>query len=85
MPGFLQGIQPIKGAGFDENIPGCVPGALLHLGEIPGMAFPVREVTAGLIDGQIIFRAGQVNGCDQAVWMHLRKHQLSASPVVGFS
>ena len=56
------------GAGFVENIPGCIPGALFHLGEIPGMAIQAREVAVRLIDGQIIFRAGQGNGCDQAVY-----------------
>ena len=35
-------------------------------GEIPGMAFSAGKITTGLIDGQVIFRTGKVDGRDQS-------------------
>jgi hypothetical protein len=47
---------------------GSIPGALLHFSEIPGMAFAAREVAAGLVDGKVVFRAGQVNRCYESIY-----------------
>ena len=53
--------------GGPENILWAVPSSFLDLGEIPGMAFAARQVTSGLVDGEIVFRTRQMNGADQAV------------------
>jgi hypothetical protein len=48
-----------------QDILWCVPCAVLNIAEIPRMAFSARKIAARLIDGEIIFRPGQVDGCDK--------------------
>jgi hypothetical protein len=71
----------MKGSGFAPRLPKChslfiffasfqhvnrgPPISLRNLCEGPGVTFPARKVTTRLIDGEIVFGAGEVNRGDQ--------------------
>ena len=50
-----------------EDIVGRIPAPIFHLAEIPGMTFAAGEVAPGLIDGKIVLRPGEVNGCNEPI------------------
>jgi len=50
-------------AGF-EHIGRRPPSSLGNLGKTPGMAFSAGEIAARLVNGKVIFRAGEVNRRD---------------------
>jgi len=55
------------GHGLFENILRRIPTAIFHFTEIPGVTFPTGEITPGLIDGEIVFRTGEMNGGDEPI------------------
>jgi hypothetical protein len=50
-----------------QDILGRIPTAIFHFTEIPGVTFPTGKITPGLIDGEIVFRTGEMNGGDEPV------------------
>ena len=66
-PGLDQRDLFFVGACFFQYLPGGVPVSIRHLAEVPGVAFFAGKVATGLINRQIILRAGQMDGGDQAL------------------
>lgn len=50
-----------------QNIPRRIPGAVGDLAEVPGVTFAAGKITPGLVNGKIVFGAGEVNGADEAI------------------
>jgi hypothetical protein len=48
-----------------QHLIGRPPISFGHLGETPGVTLPAGEVATRLINGQIIFRPGKMNGRDK--------------------
>ncbi len=52
------GDVSLVGAGHVGDFVRGVPGTAVALGKFPGVAFAATVVTAGLIDGEVVLRAG---------------------------
>jgi hypothetical protein len=68
-----------------EDILGRIPTAILHLTEIPGVAFSTGEITPGLINGEIVFRPGEMNGGDEPIPLSIFSFQGSLACECMFS
>jgi hypothetical protein len=54
---------------FFQDVPRCIPDAILYFAEIPGVTFSAGKIAPGLIYGKIVFRSGEVNRGDQTVYI----------------
>jgi hypothetical protein len=68
-PRLLKVHQPFVFHAFVQDIPRCVPGAILYFAEIPRVTFSAGKIASGLIYGKIVFRSGEVNGSDQSAYI----------------
>jgi len=56
-PGLLKVHQRFVFHAFFQDIPRCIPGAILYFAEIPGVTFSAGKIAPGLIYGKIVFRS----------------------------
>jgi len=64
-PGFSKRHPSLILLACFQNISRGPPTSLRNLGERPGVAFPAREATTGLVNRKVIFRPGEMNRRDQ--------------------